>query len=837
MPEDAVAVARDELAEAEAVFGPDHPYTTKVRTKLAKTLGEAGLSEEELPVRKRILAELMERNGAQDSDTAVAAHNYGFCLYECKRGEEGIAYIERAIRDIAPFVKPDGPSLFRLRRNLAAVLKSVGRVGEAIGLLERILREQAENTVVSADDVRSARLALVENYRTQTGPAAEGGRAKAERLWRTIVSTQQQISGPDDLEVLRLRNKFAVFYATTGQNQKALPLYRMTLEARERILGSEDQETLLSRSNLAICQEALGDRKAAARLFGPLYEQRARLLGPDHADTLDSLDRYALCLYNLRRYAEAERHFVLLVEARTRIGGQDDTTRANYLSWLGWSRYRAGRGYPAAQTLRECLKARERILGRDHADTMSARHAVGDVLQALHRYKEAIPVLEEALADRARVLGAGHADTVKTRSLLARTLIAVERHDEAVELRRDDYTALERAHGARDRETILALTHLADAHEEAKNYPAALAAYSSALGTAEAVLGPEHADTVACRFSVASYLQSMGSPDEAIPLFEQVLENRRRNHGADDERTLRIRHNIAQCHDAAGRTQPALTQYRELLADVERALPARAQLRRNLTADLASPPVDAWWHRELLTGRRLWQVALGVPPLAEAADAGYRLDVLYERRWLAPAASIATLRRTWSVESRDSLLETLHGLARPDRPVLAWNIARYVSCVRDGVAAGYLDEPTAWDLLDEITDPTARAYGSWAAFTADYLAGREDWLDLSGPPQPSWPTAHRRKIEALDRLLDAGNEDSPFHRAPWDTIRSAPAPIRLPLPDPLPDQGPDPLPDQGPDPLPDPREPAAAEQTTMTGTTTVQMPAAIPTAAGTAEVH
>ena len=810
MPEDAVSAARGELAEAVAVFGPDHPYTTKVRTKLARTLGEAGLSEEELPVRQRILTELMRRNGAQDSDTAVAAHNYGFCLYECKRPEEGIAYIERAIRDIAPFVKPDGPSLFRLRRNLASVFKAVGRVGEAIGLLERILREQAENTTVTADDVRSARLALVENYRTQTGAAAERGRARAERLWRTIVSTQEDADGPDDLEVLRLRNKFAVFYATTGQNRKALPLYRVTLEARERALGPENPETLLSRSNLAICHEALGEREAAARLFGPLYKQRARLLGDHHADTLDTLDRYALCLYNLRRYREAERHFVLLVDARTRIAGKDDTTRANYLSWLGWSRYRAARGYQAAQTLRECLAARERILGRGHADTMSARHAVGDVLQALRRHEEAVPVLEEALADRERVLGAGHADTVKTRSLLAKTLISVGRHDEAVGLRRADYTALERAHGPRDRETIIALTRLADAQEEAKNYPAALAAYSSALATAEAVLGPEQADTVTCRVSVASYLQCKGSPDEAIPLLEQVLENYRRNHGDSDQRTLRIRRDIAQCHDDAGRAELALAQYRELLTDVKRALPERVELRRTLTIDLATPPVSAWWHRKPLTGRRLWQVALGATLLAEAVDAGYRLDVLYERRWLARAASIATLRRTWDVESPEALLETLRKLTRPDRPVLAWNVARYVGCVRDGVAAGYLDEPAAWDLLEQITDPTARAYDSWAAFTADYLAGREEWLELSGPPQPSWPTAHRRKIEAVARLLDPDDTGSPFHRAPWDTVQPEPVEVAAE---------------------------AAADQTTMTSTTTVQLPAAIPTAAGTAEVR
>lgn len=179
MPEDAVAEARGELTVAESVFGPEHPYTTKVRAKLAKALGEAGSVEDELEVRRRILADQLARSGAQDTDTAVAAHNYGFCLYECGRPEEAVGHIERAIRDIAPFVRQDGSARFRLHRNLAVVLQAAGRTAEAIALLERILAQQAENTTVTADDLRAARIVLAEHYRVLTGPGVERGRAGA----------------------------------------------------------------------------------------------------------------------------------------------------------------------------------------------------------------------------------------------------------------------------------------------------------------------------------------------------------------------------------------------------------------------------------------------------------------------------------------------------------------------------------------------------------------------------------------------------------------------------------------------------------------------------------
>jgi tetratricopeptide (TPR) repeat protein len=786
MPEDAVTDARGELATAETVFGPEHPYTTKTRAKLAQVLGEAGATEEELPVRRQVLTDLMARNGAHDTDTAVAAHNYGYCLYECGRPEEGVGYLERAIRDIAPFVREDGSALFRLRRNLATVLRAAGRTAEAVALLERILAEQAQDTTVTADDLRAARIALAEDYRMQTGPARERGRARGEQLWLGLLRDQERRAGPDDPESLRLRNKLAVFHASTRQNRKALPLYLRNLADRERVLGPEHRETLLSRSNLAICHQSLGELDAAAALLAPLHEQRSRLLGADHADTLDTLDRYAMCLYRLRRYGEAEERFALLVDARTRLGGADDPARAKYLCWVGLSRYRAGRRLRALEPMRASLTDRERILGADHPDTLLVRHGIGSMLHGLRRFDEAVPLLERTLADRERVLGPGKLETVRTRSLLAKALAAAGRHDESVARRRENHEVLVLERGAGERDSILALTRLADAEEQAQRYRDALAGYASALEIAERVLGPEHPDTVKCRFSVAAHRLCQGSPEAAIPLFEQVLENYRRNFGADDERTLKIRRDLARCHDSAGRADRALDEYRALLADVLRVLPRSDGLRRALGADLARPPAAAWRHREVLAGRRLWQVALGAVVIAETADTGDALDGLYKHRWLAPSDTAAALRESRGIASRYGLLRALRHLASDagsgSGPECgtgsgcgcgpAWNIAMYVDMVRDGVVAGHLGAAEAWELLEQITEPAAQAYDSWAGFAADYLAGHTDRLGLSDPARPDRPTGHRRKIEAVDRLLDPRNADSPFTRAPWHTARS-----------------------------------------------------------------
>jgi tetratricopeptide (TPR) repeat protein len=774
---DAVRLARANLAEAEEVLGPDHPHAVKLRITIADALNSAGRYAEELPLRQRVLADLMTRHGAEHNDTAVAAHNYGFCLYRNDRPEEGIPYIERARRDIAPFVKPHGPALFFLCRNLATVLRAAGRTADAMALLEEISDENRDLTVVEAKALRGVRVTLADLYRTVTGPGAERALAKGDALWQVIVRTQEAIAGPDDPQTLRDVNQFAVYYANTGRQRKALPLYRRALETRERVLGAEDPETLLSRSNLGICYAALTERESAARLFEPLYEQRARILGEEHEDTLDTLDRLAVCLYHLNRYQDAETHFARLAILREKLGGEDDRQRATYLHWLGWSQYHAHRYGPAIESLRACLTERARILGPHHEDTVSARHDVGDFLQSRGEYDEAIPLLERALKDRVHVLGPDGADTVKTRSVLAKALSGADRDEECADRRRENVESMERVHGPDAPETIKALLYLGYAEKNAYRCSDAAEAYSRALEAGERALGPEHPDTVEARRCLAYRHMWAGRFDQARALFEQVLGNFQRRHGDRDDNTLNIRWSLARCTDGSGRCDEALAEYRALLADAVRALPENSLIRKTLGADLSRDAPEAWRNRRVLDGRRLWQVALGAVIVAELADQGHALDTLHSSRWLDAGNTANSVSRWWGIGSRQELLDSLErletaghrGSFAPDlgHEPLAWDIARYANNVRDGATVGWLSESEAWELLDKITVMTVQTYDSWHAFLGDYLAARQLWARLDPGDPGSWPLQHRRKIESVQRLLDPADGRSVLNRAPW----------------------------------------------------------------------
>ena len=67
-------------------------------------------------------------------------------------------------------------------------------------------------------------------------------------------------------------------------------------------------------------------------------------------------------------------------------------------------------------------------------------------------------------------------------------------------------------------------------------------------------MGPDHPYTLRLRNDLANAYQAAGRFDEAISLHEQTLADRERILGPDHPHTLQSRSNLATAHRAASRT-------------------------------------------------------------------------------------------------------------------------------------------------------------------------------------------------------------------------------------------------------------------------------------------
>ena len=88
-------------------------------------------------------------------------------------------------------------------------------------------------------------------------------------------------------------------------------------------------------------------------------------------------------------------------------------------------------------------------------------------------------------------------------------------------------------------------------------------------------LGPDHPSTLTSRNNLAYAYQAAGRLDEAIPLFEQTLEDSTRILGPHHPHTLTTRNNLAGAYDDAGRLDEAIALYEQNLKDRTRILGPR----------------------------------------------------------------------------------------------------------------------------------------------------------------------------------------------------------------------------------------------------------------------
>lgn len=179
-----------------------------------------------------------------------------------------------------------------------------------------------------------------------------------------------------------------------------------------------------------------------------------------------------------------------------------------------------------------------------------------------------------------------------------------------------------------------------------------------------------------------------------------------------------------------------------------------------------------------LTAHQLWKISLSAILSERNSDSHFRL---HPNKRLGKRLDRISLKSSWDINSRETLLASLHELATEGHrvhfadvvghPPLAWDIGRYVNNTRAGLAAGYIDEETAWRLLHEITGQTADFYQSWAEFAEDFVAGRQIWLANASPDiDEGYRRAHEPTIAAAKRLLNPQNRNSPWQVVPWDVI-------------------------------------------------------------------
>jgi tetratricopeptide (TPR) repeat protein len=142
----------------------------------------------------------------------------------------------------------------------------------------------------------------------------------------------------------------------------------------------------------------------------------------------------------------------------------------------------------------------------------------------------------------------------------------------ALEYLTRDCDSTRRLHGPDHADTLVARDTLAGVHMSARDRTQAIELFKANLADRQRILGWDHPHTFTTRDNLAQAYRLIGDFDHALPLFETTLADRERVLGPDHRDTLISRNNVAIAYESVGRLDEAVTILEKALVDSQRLL-------------------------------------------------------------------------------------------------------------------------------------------------------------------------------------------------------------------------------------------------------------------------
>ena len=243
----------------------------------------------------------------------------------------------------------------------------------------------------------------------------------------------------------------------------------------------------------------------------------------------------------------------------------------------------------AYSTMQRELDLREETQGSDDPELLKGRNCQARMLMALAKPEQAWAVMERNLAVAEEALGSDHKFTVMSRCYLVALKSQAGYWEEAIPLQEtllEVCEKIDRLEGSRVA-TFTAKMQLAASYLLAGRAEEALELYEWLLEKAERTFGQSHPHLLSARADVAKALHAAGRHEEAFEMRRELLPLHLERFGPDDLYTSIQKIMLAESYAAAGDEEAAFELRVDALASARRGLPPNHVFRLKAMHHLA----------------------------------------------------------------------------------------------------------------------------------------------------------------------------------------------------------------------------------------------------------
>lgn len=205
-------------------------------------------------------------------------------------------------------------------------LKDLGRIKEAVSLMEQVVKVKERTLAVDHYNRLAAQNVLARAYQ------ANGQTQEAVTLMEHVVRTNELNLAEDDRSRLASQHVLAGAYRANGQLAKAVTLIEHVVKIDEKTMGKNHHTRLASQHMLAKTYQANGQVKEAVALFSRVVKINEQNLAESHPHRLNSQYQLAMAHRADGQIKEAVQllEHVVKIRKQTLAGNHPDRLASEY---------------------------------------------------------------------------------------------------------------------------------------------------------------------------------------------------------------------------------------------------------------------------------------------------------------------------------------------------------------------------------------------------------------------------------------------------------------------------------------------------------------------------
>ncbi len=215
--------------------------------------------------------------------------------------------------------------------------------------------------------------------------------------------------------------------------------------------------------------------------------------------------------------------------------------------------------------LTRAAQGSERRPDPDQSTTLAALTNLANAYWAAGDLDQAISLTESTLAKSLTEHGPDDRSTQVLRNNLANVYKSAGDLERAIPLLEAAVSDRERLWGLDHPDTLTARNNLANAYHDVRDFSRAIELHASVVADRTRVLGPDHPATLNSRHNLAHGYQGIGDVEQAKLLYVLIVSDRTRVLGSDHRDTLGTQHNLANVFRQEGDFMRAIRLHKSVL--------------------------------------------------------------------------------------------------------------------------------------------------------------------------------------------------------------------------------------------------------------------------------